>query len=242
MNREYHQWHSPALGRTMELLVFGQTGAKVLMIPTRDGRFFEYEDLGLVGALAPKIEAGELQLYCVDSVDEESLYCGDCHPAHRIQRHEQYQEHLLSEVLPLMAAKNGHTCTIAQGCSLGAYHAADIAFRHPQLFQKLAAFSGRFDLTLNVEHFGDLFEGYYDDTVYRHTPSHFLPDEQDSHRLAALRAMDIVLAIGQEDPFLANNRQLSAVLTDKGIPNELHIWPGRAHRGGSWRRMAPLYI
>jgi esterase/lipase superfamily enzyme len=33
----------------MELLIFGHAGAKVLMFPTRDGRFWEYEKLNLAG-------------------------------------------------------------------------------------------------------------------------------------------------------------------------------------------------
>jgi esterase/lipase superfamily enzyme len=65
MNREYHRWYTPRLGRDMELLVFGHGGAKVLVFPTRDGRFHEYEDLRLVEALRPKIDAGQLQLWCV---------------------------------------------------------------------------------------------------------------------------------------------------------------------------------
>ena len=36
----------------MELLIFGHAGAKVLMFPTRDGRFWEYEALNVVGRLA----------------------------------------------------------------------------------------------------------------------------------------------------------------------------------------------
>ena len=62
MHREYHRWHSPRLGRVMELLVFGHAGAKVLVFPTRDGRFYEYENLRIVQRLAPKINAGQLQL------------------------------------------------------------------------------------------------------------------------------------------------------------------------------------
>ena len=41
MNREYFRWYSHRLHRDMELLVFGHAGAKVLMFPTRDGRFWE---------------------------------------------------------------------------------------------------------------------------------------------------------------------------------------------------------
>ncbi|MBC8077315.1 MAG: esterase, partial [Chloroflexales bacterium] len=39
MHRSYHAWHSPALGRTMELLVFGHGGTPVLVFPTSRGRF-----------------------------------------------------------------------------------------------------------------------------------------------------------------------------------------------------------
>lgn len=242
MNREYHHWRSERLGRTMELLIFGHAGAKVLIFPTRDGRFHEYEDLRLVDSLRHKIGAGQLQLYCLDSIDHESFYCVWRHPADRIRRHIQFEDYVLNEVLPLMAWRNAHPCTIAHGCSLGAFHAVNIAFRHPHLFHKVSAFSGRYDLTLNIEHFRDLFDGHYDENVYFHTPSHFLPGLECPQRIGALRHMDIVLAIGEEDPFLLNNRQFSHILSSKGIRHELHTWGGRAHQGHAWRQMAPLYI
>lgn len=242
MNREYHRWYSPRLNRDMELLVFGHAGAKVLVFPTRDGRFFEYENLGLVHTLAHKIEAGHLQLFCVDSVDWESFYCFWSHPADRIHRHIQFEEFILNEVMPLMAYKNPYPCTIAHGCSLGAFHAANLVFRHPHLFQKLCAFSGRYDLTMAVEHFGNLFDGYYDENIYYHTPTHFLPQLDCSWRLQHLRRVDIVLTIGREDPFIDNNRYLSEILWSKGIWHALHEWDGRAHRGRYWRQMARLYV
>src|ERR1700719_596773 len=55
MNREYHKWYSPRLGRDMELLVFGHAGLPVLVFPTSGGRFYEFEDRGMVGALGGKI-------------------------------------------------------------------------------------------------------------------------------------------------------------------------------------------
>jgi len=242
MNREYHHWYSPRLQRDMELLVFGHAGAKVLVFPTRDGRFHEYEDLGLVHSLAAKIEAGQLQLWCVDSIDRETFYCFWCHPADRIRRHMLFEEYLLNEVMPLMRQMNPHPCTIAHGNSLGAFHAANIAFRHPHLFQKLVACSGRYDLTLNVETFNDQFNGYYDENIYFHTPTHFLPSLACDWRLQHLRRMDLVVVIGAQDPFLDNNCRLSEILNAKGIRHQLHIWAGRAHRGRYWRKMASLYL
>ncbi|MBS3963520.1 MAG: esterase family protein [Methylomonas sp.] len=242
MHREYHHWHSARLKRDMAFLVFGHAGARVLVFPTRDGRFYEYEDLRIVDSLRTKIEAGLIQLFCVDSIAHESFYCFWCQPEDRIKRHILFEDYIMNEILPFMDAKNPNRFTIAHGCSLGAYHAANIAFRHPNRFQKLVAFSGRFDLTLDVEHFKNLFDGHYDDDIYFHTPSHFLPNMPEGRLLDGIRAMDITLAIGRDDPFLQNNRDLSRILHKKGAHAKLYEWDGRAHQGHYWRRMAPLYL
>lgn len=226
----------------MELLVFGHAGAKVLVFPTRGGRFYEYENLRIVDKLRGKLEAGHLQLFCIDSIDTESLYCYWAHPYGRIQRHIAYEEYVLQEVFPFMHQRNPHNCVISHGCSLGAYHAGNIAFRHPHLFDKLCAFSGRFDLTMEIESFTDLFSGFYNDDIYFHTPTHFLPNLHCPEKLSALQNMDIVMVIGKEDPFLDNNYHISNILNDKGISHDLHVWDDRAHKGYYWRKMAPLYL
>jgi len=242
MKREYHKGWSPFLQREMELLVFGHTGAKVLIFPTRCGRFFEYEKMGVIDALHEKITHGHLQLFCVDSIDTEGLYCKDIPPAQRIARQQAYEKYILHEVLPFMQKKNPHPCLISHGLSLGAYHAANLVFRHPQHFKKLVAFSGRYDLTLNVECFSDLFEGFYNDDIYYHTPTHFLPNLSCERQLALLRKIHITLVIGNEDPFLENNQRLSEILWQKGIAHELIYWESRAHNGEYWKKMAPLYL
>jgi esterase/lipase superfamily enzyme len=242
MKRDYRRWYSPRLHRDMELLIFGHAGAKVLMFPTRDGRFWEYESLRVVASLADKVNAGQLQLYCIEGLAQETFYDGTRHPADRIRRHAALEEYILNEVLPLMAATNAHDCTIAMGCSLGAFQAASLVLRHPHLFRKLVALSGRYDLTMPVECFGDLFDGYYDEDIYFHTPTHFLPGLACPWRLGKLRQLDIVLAVGNDDPFLDNNRHLSHLLEQKTVRHQLHLWDGRAHRAGAWRQMAPLYI
>lgn len=242
MNREYHKWWSHRLNRDMELLVFGHAGAKVLVFPTRGGRFYEYERMGMTEALRHKIEAGHIQLFCVDSIDAESFYCWWAHPQGRVERHQQYEAYILNEVFPLMHSVNPHECVISHGCSLGAYHAANIAFRHPHLFKKLVAFSGRYDLTLSIDCFEDLLEGYYDDSVYFNMPTHYLSNLNCAERLGHLQKMDVILTIGEHDPFKANNQHLSQILWSKGIGHSLHFWHDRAHHHHYWRQMAPLYI
>ncbi len=82
MRRHYHKWFSHGLNRDMELLVFGHAGQPAIVFPTSCGRFYEFEDRGMVHAVHGKIAAGQVQLFCVDSVDGESWYNRDAAPRH----------------------------------------------------------------------------------------------------------------------------------------------------------------
>ena len=123
MNREYRKWWSPALGRDMELLVFGDRGAPVLVFPTSMGRFYQWEDFGIVSHMAPRIDAGWVQLWCVDSVDGESFYNKAATPQDRARRHLAYERYLVDEVLPAIRFANGVDQLIVAGSSFGAFHA-----------------------------------------------------------------------------------------------------------------------
>ena len=65
----------------MELLIFGHAGDPVLFFPTRTARFYDYEDWKVIDAVHTKIEAGKIQIFCLDSVDKESFYAKHLHPA-----------------------------------------------------------------------------------------------------------------------------------------------------------------
>jgi esterase/lipase superfamily enzyme len=226
----------------MELLVFGHAGAKVLIFPTREGRFYDYENWGLVETLRGSIDGGYIRLFCVDGVDSESLYCTSVPPASRVDRHRQYEAYILEEVIPFMLSENGVPALIVHGCSIGAYHAMNLALRHPSLFCKVVALSGRYDLTRSFGPFTDLFSGHYNQDVYFITPNHFLPNLNEPHLLDPLRRMDITLAVGEQDPFHESNRTLSEALAAKNVPHRFAVWPGKAHRARYWREMVPHYL
>ncbi len=242
MNREYHRWYSERLGRDMELLVFGHAGRAVLFFPPRMGRFYDYENWGVVAALADRINNGELQLFCVDSIDEETFYNGWAHPEGKINRHLQYEEYILNEVLPLMRAKQPDHDFEAAGCSMGAYHAANIALKHPHLFNKLVCLSGRYDLTRPVQYFRDLLDGHHDDKVYFNMPRQFMANMQNEYLLNDIRKLDMLLVIGETDPFKDDNYAFSELLGWKGINHRLYTWDGYAHSPRSWRKMVQLYL
>jgi len=231
MNREYHEWHSVRLGRSMELLVFGHAGLSVLVFPTSGGRFFEFEDRGMVAALAGKIDAGHLQLFCVDSVDRESWYNRQVAPSRRVARHMQYEAYLLDEVVPLILQKNPDPRLVALGASFGGYHAVNIALRHPELFSGFFSMSGVFDLT-------GFLQGYYDQNCSLHLPPHYLPRLEDKRLLDRMRLNTYVLTTGWDDQCLVQNQHLDRVLTEKGIPHKVHVWDApNSHDWPTWQRM-----
>jgi esterase/lipase superfamily enzyme len=158
-----------------------------------------------------------------------------------LARHSQYERYVLEEVLPLTAG-NPHPFLIAHGCSIGAFHAVNIALRRPELFQRIVALSGRYDLTQPAGIFPNLFDGYYSDEVYFNTPNHFVQGLADEAVLGLMRSMDIVLAVGEDDPFRASTEVLSEALWRKGVGNHLAIWPGEAHRVRCWREMVKRYL
>ena len=116
----------PSLGRDMELLLFGHAGVPVVVFPSSQGRFYEFEERGMVGCVSDKIERGEIQLYCVDSVDSESWYNRHVPPRWRIARQLQYQDYIMNEVLPLVQQRNWSPHRITLGCSFGGYHAVNL--------------------------------------------------------------------------------------------------------------------
>jgi esterase/lipase superfamily enzyme len=235
MNREYHRWRSPVLGRDMELLIFGHAGARLLVFPTSMGKFYEWEDRGMASALGEHLENGWLQMICVDSVDAESWYAWHKHPADRAWRHVQYDHYLIHEVLPLIAHKNNTPFLITAGASFGAYHAMNFALRHPEITNRVIAMSGMF----NIERWlGDA----RDDNIYYNSPCLYLPNESDENRLNQLRRLEIIISVGAEDPNNANNRWFSDVLWSKAIWHALRIWDGWAHDWPWWHKMIRLYI
>ncbi|MGQ0812960.1 MAG: esterase family protein [Gemmatimonadota bacterium] len=235
MDRQYHRWYSPSLNRDMELLAFGHGGARVLVFPTSLGRFFEWEDRGMIQVLGDYVRNGWLQIFCVDSVDAESWYAKDKHPGERAWRHMQYEQYILNEVVPLTWQLNQTPFLIATGASFGAYHAVNLAFRHPNAVSRVIGMSGMYDIKT-------LTGGYEDHNVYQNDPSHYMLHLSDHDQLEAIRRQSIILATGQTDPHIENNKHLSGVLWNKGIWHALRLWDGWSHDWPYWRQMIRLYI
>ena len=160
MNERYIKWYTPWLSRDFEILVFGNgCGLPLIIFPTSGARYYENKDFGLVGSIAWYIDNGKVTVYCPDAIDLESLYNKSIHPADRMKTYNAYENVIVRDVFDL-ARRECHSYRVAvSGASLGAYHAANIAFRHPDLVSHLISLSGSFDIS-------DFFDGYYDDNYY----------------------------------------------------------------------------
>jgi esterase/lipase superfamily enzyme len=235
MQRDYRKWWSPALERDMELLVFGGHGTPVLVYPTSRGRFYQWEDFGLVGHMAPRIDAGWLQLWCVDSIDHESFYAKDRPPHERVARHLAFERYILGEVVPAIRSANDTPFLVAAGASFGATHVAMLVTRHPGLVGKAICLSGAYDVSRWLD-------GSHDGEAYFLDPLAFLPGLSDERYLAPMRGTEVIVATGEHDPNVGDSKQLAALLQSKGVPAELHLWDGWAHDWPYWKDMVDVFL
>jgi esterase/lipase superfamily enzyme len=231
LQRDYIREYSPALGREMELLHFGHAGRPVLAFPTSMGRFYQWEDFGLVAAIADQIESGRAQLVCVDSVDAESWYAKDRPPADRVRRHLQYERYLVDEVIPRLPGP-----PVACGASFGALHAVLLAARHPSLIGGFIGLSGAYDTSRWLD-------GHHDDETYFTNLTAFLPGLADEAYLGPLRAMQPrVIATGEHDPNVEDSIKVAGMFRARGVEVGLEIWPGWAHDWPYWKDMMRRYL
>jgi esterase/lipase superfamily enzyme len=220
----------------MEMLVFGHAGLPAVVFPTSQGRYYEFEDRGMVEAIRWKIDNGEVQLFCVDSVDAESWYNRNVGPRWRIARHVQYDDYIVHEVIPLVKQLNWSPKRAAIGCSFGGFHAVTMALRHPDVFTSFLSMSGAFDM-------GSFLGGYYDQDVYFNQPTHFLPGMSDPWFLDRYRQNTYVLATGVQDQCWDQNERLARIFREKGLPVRLDVWGDNAgHDWPWWQRMVQTYL
>ena len=224
MNREYVEWDSPILGRRMGLVWFGHAGRTMIWFPTSQGRFYQYEDFGLIGAVLDLVEAGALQIACVDSVDAESFYATQCPPDQRMARHDQYDRYVHSEVVPWARQKGGAKKVGTFGTSFGAYHAVNFGFRHPNAVDKVVGLSGKYDIH-------SFLDGWWGDFAYFHCPTAYVPN-MDREWVDNLSRMDIAIVTGATDNILQGSQDMIRILQEKGIQHRGPIW--NAPYGHDW--------
>ena len=156
----YKEW-STALGRDMEFKVYGTGGVPVLAFPCQGGRFYDWENNGMPDAAAWLIQNGRIQLFCADSIDQDSFLAEGLSPRRRAEMQEKYFCYVTGELAPRILALNAAAKAAdkpakaektgpilwAVGADLGAYQAVNCRLRRPELFCGAIGLSGRYDVS-----------------------------------------------------------------------------------------------
>ena len=128
------------------------------------------------------------------------------HPFHRSWLQAQYDDYVASEVFPFIdsVCQTPGIPITTYGASLGAYHAANTLFKHPDHVKRCYALSGVYDLR-------DSMDGMYDDNFYFNNPVDYMANQNDPWFLHQLASCDIHLAtgcwsVGEQRPDLPNVR------------------------------------
>jgi esterase/lipase superfamily enzyme len=238
MERQITSWYSPALGRDMPIVTYGNYGFALLMVPTAAAYYLEYERFKLIDELAPFIDSGKCKVFSVNSINTESWLNKQMEGSHKAIRQNQFNEYIYNEVVPFIKnATSWDTPIFITGASFGALHSMNLFLKRPDLINGAIAMSGVYDLT-------EYTDGYYDEQVYYNSPIHYIPNLTDHYVLEQIRRGKLIIATGQgsyEDP--EANRRFSGVLHSKSLPHELDLWGHDVnHDWPTWRKMLPHFL
>jgi len=218
---------------------WGNFGQPVLVFPTAGGDAEEIERFLMIRALAPLIDAGRIKIYSIDSIAGAVWFNKTGSPHYRMAMQHQFHQYVKHEVVPAIR----QDCNVPDigiwtaGASIGAFHAAAVVCRFPDVFHRALPMSGTYDLMRFIEVDEPTDE-------YRvSSPLYFVPHLQGPH-LDLLRTRNIHIVTGEgRYENIGESWGLANVLGAKGIPNFVDSWgPDWHHDWVTWRAMLPKYL
>jgi esterase/lipase superfamily enzyme len=236
MSREVAELWSDGFGATRTVIRYGHWGRPVLVFPTEQGRAGDFEDNGMIAALAGLLEAGRLKLYCVDSYDGASWSNRDIPLEERARNHGRYESWITGEVVPWIYRDCGGEPEVATlGCSMGAFHAANFSLKRADLFPVAMCFSGNYDPSS--------WQGWGErgTAAYFNNPTDYVGHLNGGHLDWLRSRVSLLLVCGQgqwEDTTgsLPSTKQFAGLLAGRGIRHELDLWGHDVpHDWPSWR-------
>jgi len=233
------RWYSSRIGTEATLARWGAVGQPVLVFPTAGGDAEEIERFLMIRALEPLLMAGRIKVYSVDSVGGQQWFRRDCSPEHRMWMQHQFHQWIKHEVVPAirMDCRSDDIGIWTAGASIGAFHAASVVCRFPDLFTKALSMSGTYDLMRFTE------AKEPTDAFRVSSPLHFVP-RLDGRHLDLLRTRHIQFVTGEGKwENIGESWRLANVLGERGIPNFVDSWgPDWDHDWVTWRAMMPKYL
>jgi len=239
--KEIFGWRSPRLGMDMPIVRYGTRGHALLLFPTAAADFLENERFFLIKSIEPLIFAGKVQVFSIDSINKHAWMKPRLPVPEKARRQALYAGYVEEEVAPHIRRVLGDSSAriAVSGASFGAFHAANVFFRRPDLFDTLIAMSGFYDLE------PDYLEGQGGDEIFYNNPMWFVRGISHEPTLETLRKnSDIHLITGQgrwEAPHASD--RFSRLLHERNIGHNLDKWGHDVeHDWPWWRRMLPHYV
>jgi len=274
VHKEVRTERSRALKRDMSYRVYGTRGKPVVAFPTSEAHLNQWEDFGMVKALSEYIKHGDIQLYAMDSIDEETFFRLDKRKDRGIRRYEQYLKYIANEFLPSITGhaapptsrgaraisalgggaaggasgknqqqyRNRHPQkALLTGCSMGAFHAANIYFRYPQHIDSVIALSGVY----TPAHFMDFTRGM-PRSARANSTLDYLKLPIDPARRQMFRNSRLVFCTGQgpgEQEMVADTYALGERLHAQGIEAWIDFWgEDVSHDWPWWQRQIQYFL
>lgn len=245
MRRDHVELEAPSLGGRGGVIAYGHLGRPVVVFPSERGRPWDFEDNGMVGAVADLLDAGRVKLYCVESHDGASWSDTSVPLEERARRHLAYEQWLLGSVVPFVRQDCGGDVgpgVATLGASLGAYHALTVALRHADVFPLALCLSGSYDPS---RWHGS---GERGDAAYFTNPTDFVPHLHGGHLDWLRSRLSVLLVVGRgrwEDTTGSYDETLrmAGLLADKGLRHELDVWgEDWPHDWPSWRAQLAKHL
>lgn len=228
---EHTDYYSNILERKINVEITGHYGYPIIMFPTSQGLYTQNHDFNLNSSINEFIEQGKVKLYNVETFDAYTFYDKKIPPKQKILNYEKYMQFLIQEFVPYIQKIHNTSRVAVAGASFGGYHAANFAFRFPNVVSHLFCLSGAFSIR-------NFMEGYSDDLVYFNCPREFVMNDE----AWKYKHMHIVLSTSDQDICKEKNLVMAKILTSKGIDfwyDERkwinHDWP-------LWRMVFPTFI
>jgi esterase/lipase superfamily enzyme len=235
VERRHVTLHSEALGAELGVIAYGHYGRPVLAFPAERGHCWDYENQGMVAAIADLIDSGRVKLYCVDTIDGQTWHDASLPLEERARRHRFYEDWIVNHVAPFIHADcAGSQEIIVTGPSFGAYHAANLALKRADLFPLAICQSGIYDVSV-------VGWGERGDAVYFNNPADYVAHLQGDHLDWLRTSVSLLVICGQgqwEDTTgaLESSKHFAASLAEKGLRHELDLWGHDVpHDWPSWR-------
>ena len=229
------------LGRPVHLWSYGHYGRPVIAFPTAGGYAHEWQQNGMVEALAPLLEAGHIKLYCPETNVAEAWMHGTDHPSVRVKAHQAYERWVMDVLVPHVRVdcRSPRIPIWVAGASVGAMYASSFALKEPETFPWALCLSGRYDAR-------SFTDGFENSDIYHANPMAFAPGLSGAQLERVKRAGHLTLVCGRgafERNCLAETRKMSARLREVGVPHTEDLWgPEVAHEWAWWHRQARLHL